>query len=197
MVRLPGDESRDESGDDGLPDDGDLARFAATTRVGAAVRARSRERWLRQQVLESTTVAGACWSLAEAGRPLAVTTVGGRTHQGVVRSLGEDFVSLVVASGQEVLVPLAMVAVLVPGRDDMPTGRPVRPGTSLVEAVAHLAAERPQVAVWCSGADAPVVGELWGTSAEVAMIIPTHGERERVAYVRLSAVVELSVSASG
>jgi hypothetical protein len=42
-----------------------------------------------------------------------------------------------------------------------------------------------------------VVGELWGTSAEVAMIIPTHGERGRVAYVRLSAVVELSVSASG
>ena len=181
----------------GLPGDADLTRFAAASRTREAVRARSREHWLRQQVLEGATLAGACRSLAEAGQPVALTTVAGRTHHGRVRSLGEDFVSLVVPGGREVLLPLERVAVLEPGRPDGPVGRAPTSGSTLVEAVAHLVVDRPLVTVWCLGAAVPVVGELVGSSAELMMIGPHRAEPRAVAYVRLSAVVELSVSASG
>ena len=204
MVRHPrggdtnggGERPRSGGPEGGLPGDADLPRFTAASRTREAVRARSREHWLRQQVLEGTTLAGACRSLAEAGRPLSLTTLGGRTHHGRIRSLGEDFVSLVVAGGREVVLPLERVAALEPGR---PEGRrsATGVGTTLAEAVAHLAADRPLVSVWCLGGTAPVVGELLGPSAELAMVGPHRGERRAVAYVRLSAVVELSVSASG
>jgi hypothetical protein len=206
MVRHPRDE---DTNGEGMPDDlprpgpgrppgdADFTRFAALSRSGEAVRNRSREHWLRQQVLEATSLAGACRSLAEAGQPLALTTVGGRTHHGRARSMGQDFVSLVVAGGREVVLPPGMVAVLEPGRPDGPTGRPATTGATLAEAVAHLAVDRPPVSVWCLGATTPVVGELLGSSAELAVIGPRRGEARSVAYVRLSAVVELSVSASG
>ena len=206
MVRHPRDE--DTNGGEGMPDglggpggglpgDADLTRFAAASRTREAVRARSREHWLRQQVLEAATLAGACRSLAEAGQPLSLTTVAGRTHHGRVRSLGEDFVSLVVPGAREVLLPLERVAVLEPGRPEGPVGRAPTSGSTLVEAIAHLVVDRPMVTVWCLGAAAPVVGELLGSSDELVMIGPHRAERRAVAYVRLSAVVELSVSASG
>lgn len=203
MVRhTGGGGTNDDAGSAGelptiIPGDADLSRFTAATRTREAVRARSREHRLRQQVHELATLGGACRSLAEAGRPLTVTTVGGRSHHGRVRALGQDFVSLVVGGTREVIIPLDMVAVLEPGGDGGPAGGPFRPGPTMAEAVALLAADRPVVSIWCQGGGAPVVGELLAASAELATIGPQRGENRRAAYVRLSAVVELSVSASG
>ena len=112
--------------------------------------------------------------------------------------MGDDFVGLVVAGGRELVLPLGGLAALEPGRPEGPTGRPpAAVGTTFAEAVAHLAADRPLVSVWCLGGTTPVVGELLGASAELAMVGPRRGERRAVSYVRLSAVVEVSVNASG
>src|SRR5262245_6119327 len=89
---------------------GDLAarldRWVAEARVDEAARRRSRERWLRRQAEEESTVAGVLVDLLERGRPVTVHTRQGRRHHGEVRALGADFVA--VATGQgTVLVALA------------------------------------------------------------------------------------------
>jgi hypothetical protein len=180
---------------DGSTDEA-LARFAAEARVGEAVRARSRERWMRQQATGATTVAGVCWSLAEAGQPLMVTTVAGRSHQGLVRSLGGDFVGLAGRNGSETLVPFAMVASIAPGRGACPTGRPVRAGVRLCDALADLAGERPLVRIWCLGGNGAIGGELVGASDEL-VLVRTEPPRHPVIYVRLASLCELSLTASG
>lgn len=185
-VYPPGHPATDES----------LARFAADARVAEAVRGRSRERWLRQQSTETTTLAGACWSLAEAGHPLTLTTVAGRVHQGSVLSLGQDFVSVQTARDREVLIPLAMVAAMAPARDRCPTGRPARRGSTFSDALAHLSADRPAVLIWCLGMSRPISGELVGVGSDVALVAPEEGPSP-VVYARVGSVCELSVMASG
>jgi hypothetical protein len=176
--------------------DDSLARFAADARMAEAVRGRSRERWLRQQATESTTLAGACWSLAEAGHPLALTTVAGRVHHGTVGSLGTDFISLRVVRDREVLVPLDMVATMAPSRRRCPTGRAARRGMTFAEALAHLAADRPNVTIWTLGLSRPMTGELVGVGADVALVGPAE-DPSTLVYARLGSVCELSVIASG
>jgi hypothetical protein len=177
--------------------DATLARFAAEARIGEAVRAKSRERWMRQRSTADTTVPGVCWSLAEAGQPLMLTTVAGRTHQGVVRSLGEDFVGLADGRGGETLVPFAMIATLSPGRATAaPTGRPSRAGVRLADALGDLAGERPLVRAWCLGAKGSTAGELIGASEDVVLIAAEH-RAHGVVYVRVASLCELSLTASG
>lgn len=172
------------------------ARFAADARVAEAVRARTRERWLRHQATEATTLAGACWSLAEAGHSLALTTVAGHTHYGPVASLGSDFVSLQVTAAREVLVPLAMVATMAPGGDRCPTGRSPRRGSTFTDSLAHLAADRPEVMIWCVGSTRPISGELVGVGSDVVLVAPREGQVPLL-YARVGSLCELSVIASG
>jgi hypothetical protein len=186
------------------PTDDALAGFAAATRLDEAVRARRRERWLRQQASVETTFHGMCWSLAEAGRTVIVTTRSGRTRVGRLRVVGEDFISVREAGRQEHLLPLAAVNTLAatPARwsgPDAPTGRPSRPGVRLSEALASLAGDRPLVSVVCEGRTV-LTGELTGAGPDVLVVDPgmgPSGGQQPAIYVRLSSVAELSLMASG
>ena len=79
----------------------DLAAFASTARIEAAVGARRRERWLRQQACEDVSLLATCWSLAEAGRTVLVTTRAGTSRRGRLRVVGEDFVALEEEHGRQ------------------------------------------------------------------------------------------------
>lgn len=195
------DEADDEA-DDGAGDG--LAAFAATARIEDAIGARRRERWLRQQAGEEVSLLGTCWSLAEAGRAVAVTTRAGTSHRGRLRVVGDDFVALVDDQRREHVVPLAGLVTLraaSPGRSrqDGPAGRPLRSGARLAEALASLAGERPLVALTCDGRDGVLRGELLGAGADVVVVGAAEGPTQprSAIYVRLSAVAELSLMASG
>jgi hypothetical protein len=187
------------------PTDDALAGFAAAARLDEAVSARRRERWLRQQASEETTFHGTCWSLAEAGRTVVVTTRSGRTRVGRLRVVGEDFVSLQDARRHEHLLPLASVNTLAAtstgwSGPDAPTGRPRRPGVRMSEALASLAGDRPLVQVTCEGRAAVLTGELTGAGSDVLVLDPgagPNGGPQPAVYVRLSSVAELSLMASG
>jgi len=198
-------EDGDEPVEPGRADDGDgLATFAAAARVEAAIGARRRERWLRQQAGEEVSLLGTCWSLAEAGRAVAVTTRAGTSHRGRLRVVGEDFVALEDGQRREHVLPLAGLATLratTAGRSkqDGPAGRPLRSGARMAEALASLAGERPLVTLTCDGHGGVVRGELLAAGTDVVVIGAAEGSSpaRSAVYVRLSAVAELSLMASG
>ena len=175
---------------------GDLAarleRWAADARVDEAARVRSRERWLRRQAEEESTVAGVLADLMEAGRPVALHTRSGRRHHGVVRALGADFVALATGRGT-VLVALAAVASLrgQPGERSVLGDREVAAGLHLADVAAGLAAERAPVLVVTADGEA-VAGVLASVGRDVALLRGT-GDPPATCYVPLAAVCEVAV----
>ena len=110
---------------------------------------------------------------------------------------------LAVLEGDEVLADdpqPAPVARPRPGGDrDGPAGRPLRSGARMAEALASLAGERPLVTLTCDGHGGVVRGELLAAGTDVVVIGAAEGSSpaRSAVYVRLSAVAELSLMASG
>ena len=69
---------------------GDLRRWAADARASDAARARSRQRWLRRQAEEESTLAGIALNLAERGTAVVLETTSGHTHRGRLLGLARD-----------------------------------------------------------------------------------------------------------
>jgi hypothetical protein len=171
-----------------------LERWASEVRVDDAVRARSRERWLRQAAEEGGTLVGVLADLAESGAPVVVTTVDGRRHRGGVELIGRDFVALTTVAVGDVLVVLEAVGSLrtapgagpVSGDRRMSTRRDLR----LADVLAGAAADRDRVLVVTTGGSDTVAGELRTVGRDV-LVVRTDGDPPGTAYVPLAAVAEV------
>ncbi|MDH4146476.1 MAG: hypothetical protein OEY23_15045 [Acidimicrobiia bacterium] len=174
---------------------GDLDRFAAETRVDAAIAARGRTRWFGQVALESHGLAGVCRDLAERGEAVTITTESGRSHRGRLAVAGTDFVAFEPATnGQIVVGHHALASVVADGT--RPWGeRPAPAGPTLSEALGSLTERRPDVVVWCRGGPAACAGELLACSDE--LLVLRMASTDQTVYVRLSSVAELLLSVSG
>jgi len=177
---------------------GDLERWAADARAREVADARVRERWLRAQGEEESTLAGVLLALAERRETVMVTTVSGRRHRGVVTGVGKDFAALGTPKGQSTLVTLAAVAdVRVVG--DGPGARPAATGVGgelgvrLVDVLAQAAGQRPRVGV--QAGEAAVVGDLRAVGSDVLTVRADGGAG--VVYVALASLSEVSFLASG
>ena len=168
-------------------------------RADDAARARSRERWLRQEAAESATLQGSLLDLAEAGATVLVTTVAGRSHRGEVTTVASDFVA-VRTSGATVLVALDAIVSVRPdpsSRAAVASGdRPAPVDLVLREALADAAAERPRVSVASRTPTDPVTGELRAVGLDVLTVV-LDGDERGVCFVALHSLSTVSFLASG
>jgi hypothetical protein len=175
--------------DDGPANDlvGDITRWLAEQRADAAAASRARERWLRQAADEEAVIAGVLLDLAERAATVVVQGVANRTHRGVVRAVGEDFVALRTGTG-DVLVPFdAVVAVRAEGA----AGGGERAhalDVSFAEAVAAIGGDRPRVLVVARDGSG-LSGELRSVGRDVA----TLRLADATYYVPLASVAELAI----
>lgn len=177
-----------------------LDRWVAEARVDEAARARARERWLRAQAAEESTLAGVLVDLQEAAAPVTVHTAAGGRHRGTVRAVGADFVAIGAArrtgrSAGEVVVALGAV-VSVHGRPGAPGvvgDRPERRTARLLDVVVGLVAERERVQVVTAAGEA-LVGTVAAVGLDVLTLRGT-GAPPAVVYVPLAAVAEIAVEA--
>lgn len=171
---------------------GDITRWLAEQRADAAAASRARERWLRQAADEEALVAGVLLDLAERAATVVVQGVATRTHRGVVRAVGEDFVALRTGTG-DVLLPFDAIGAL---RADA-TGRGAPSGggdrahaldIGFAEAVAAVAGDRPRVLVVARDGSG-LSGELRSVGRDVA----TLRLADATYYVPLASVAELAI----
>ena len=178
----------------------DLARWMGAERVDQAVRARARERWLRQQAVEGARFAGVALDLAEQAAPVSIRTAAGRTHHGRIVAVATDFLVVQPVTGGVTLIALAAIAVMRPvasGAVSEPMGeRDSGVAVTLAETLAGLAGDRPDVHLIVSGVAEVIAGQLRGVGDDV-LTLRTPGAPPGTAYVRLASVTECSVFGSG
>lgn len=170
-----------------------LDRFAADARLDEAVAARARERWHRQLSDDELSLSGVLADLGERGDAVLVTTAAGLTHRGRIVAVGEDFVSVEVGNGQQLLVPeWGLVSVRTAGM--RPAGdRSAPPGTPrFADVLVTLAGDRPLVSARLLGGAEAVNGELIGAGPDVA-VVRTEDGSGNVSYLRLRSVAEVLV----
>jgi hypothetical protein len=178
---------------------GDLAarleRWAAEARVDEAVRVRTRERWLRRQAEEESTLAGILANLLEHAAPVTLLTQARRQHRGEIRGVGVDFVALG-GLGSEVVVALQAVTSLrtPPGErvvlGDRPAAGPMR-SMRLSEVVAGLAVEREPVLVVTRDGEA-MTGVLRSVGQDVA-VLRGAGDPPGTCYLPMHAISEIVI----
>jgi hypothetical protein len=171
----------------------DLARWTSDQQVDEAAKARTRERWLRQQAEEDARFAGLALDLAERGDHVAVRSVSGRMYVGVLAAVGRDFLVVRTQSGSRAaFVTFDAVATIrpEPGSTAPPANseRDASLAASFVDVLAGLAADRPRVQVMAGGD--PLAGELRAVGHDVASL-RLDTSPPATAYVRLGPVVEV------
>jgi len=124
-----------------------LARWTSEGAVDRAAAERSRESWLRLQASEAAGLAEVLCDHAEAGRPVAASTLGGRRTNGAVAAIGVDFVIIRERTLGDVVIPLSQLAIVrsAPGTVGASIDRPLNFDLTMVHAFAELAADRPPV----------------------------------------------------
>jgi hypothetical protein len=171
--------------------EGRLERWAAEARVDEAARLRTRERWLRRQAEEESTLAGVLADLLEAGRAVTVHTRSGRRHRGPVRAVGADFVAVGATPGPA-LVALGAVASLRthPGEAPVLGDREVAGSLRLADVVAGLAEDRERLVLVTSDGDA-LAGVLVSVGRDVVLL--RGGEPPTTCYVPLASLHEVVI----
>lgn len=189
---------QESSGDDWLrlPADalgaGDLVaaldRWAAEMRVDDAARARSRERWLRQQAAEAASFAGVLFDLAERRRAVVLSTSDGERIRGHVEAIGVDFIAITNDQRRAVLVRIDAVAAVRAraGGAALASDRTVSVDLDLHQALDRLAADRPRLAVTTGDGDV-IAGELRAVGRDL-LTLRLDGDAADHLYVRLDAV---------
>jgi len=175
---------------DGDPGDlvADITRWLAEHRADAAAASRARERWLRQAAGEEAAVAGILLDLAERSATVAIQGVADRTHRGLVRAVGEDFVALRSGTG-DLLMPFdAIVAIRAEGAPVVGGERAHALAVGFAEAVAAIGGERRRVLVVARDGSG-LAGELRSVGRDVA----TLRVAEATCYVPLASVAELVI----
>ena len=171
-----------------------LARWAAEAQVDEAARARSRERWLRQQSAEETTFVSVLADLSDRGRAVLVSTTVGHRHLGTIGALGVDFVALRTDSGSDILIATAIIAaVRSQPRDRVAlSGRTLSLHLHLADAILAMADERPRVTV-ATGDKSTVNGELVSVGLDV-ITVRVDGDTRANVYIPIAAVGEIAVA---
>jgi len=168
-----------------------FARWAAGQRAVEAVDRRSRERFLRDQVIGSATWVGLMVDLAERSAPVSLS-VSSQRLRGRVVGVGRDFCVLDQPSGRAALIALSALTLVAP--EEAPPSRISAPGgsrgpgleLSLAAALASLAEERSLLALVLAGGH-QVEGTLIGAGEDV-LTLRTDGQARRMAHVPLAAV---------
>ena len=183
----------------------DLALFAAEGRASEAAAGRVRERWLRQQAVESASLAGLLLDAAEAGTAVECRLSSGRSLRGVVTALGRDFCVIDVARQQSVYVSTGVIAQLRTDERIDPTGDRTRNfEVALDQVIRGLASERTRVSLIVAGSTDPITGELRSCGVDLCTILLDgsvgslvgRGHSDitmRAAHVRLNAIDEVLV----
>jgi hypothetical protein len=171
-----------------------LDAWLADARVESSADARSREHWLRAAADADATFSGVLLDLAERGVALAMATVAGRRHRGVVQVLGADFVALRVAAGREVLLATRAIASVRTSDSAGATAgeRVVTTDLRLADVLGELASDRTRARLFVLDASDAVSGELRSVGQDV-VTIRTDGEGRGAAYVRTDAVAEVAL----
>lgn len=189
----------------------DVERWAAEVRVGDAVDARQRERWLRRQAEEEAAFADLLLSLAERDVAVVTTTTGGRHYVGRVAAVGADFAALATGGTRVVVVSLAAFAAVQvadaaevrrrvdhrrmgPAAEDRLRGGAQPLGVTMADVIGHAVERRPRVQIFAEAAR--IGGELRAVGADV-ITVHSDGQPPGLAYVRLASVSELSFLDSG
>jgi hypothetical protein len=171
-----------------------LDAWLADARVEQSADARAREHWLREAADADATFSGVLLDLAERGVALALATVAGRRHRGVVRVIGADFVALRAGAGHEVLVAMRAIASVRTGDAAGTTAgeRVVTTELRLADVLGELAVDRARVRIFVLDASEAVSGDLRSVGQDV-VTVRTDGEPRGTAYVRTEAVAEVVV----
>jgi len=171
-----------------------LEAWLAEARVERSADARSREHWLRAAADADATFSGVLLDLAERGVPLAVATVAGRRHRGVVEVVGADFVALRAGPRREVLVAQRAIASVrtAPAAGVSIGERVVTTDLRLGDVLGELATERARVTLFLLDASEAVTGELRSVGQDV-VTVRTDGEDRGAAYLRTDAVAEVAL----
>lgn len=178
----------------------ELERWAAGARARDAADSRMRERWLRQQATEDSSLRDVLTGLAAGGQLTTLTTTAGARHQTQVLGIGDDFVALGPRDGPGfVLVGLAYVASVTAagegpklGSDDRGAGGMA--GLTLLDMLAQASGHRPLVRA--RAGTEMVTGELGGVGADI-VTLRTEGPAATDVYVALLALSEVSFLGSG
>lgn len=142
-------------------------------RADEMVATRARERLLRRMAEEGAELAGTLVDLAEHGSPVAVATVAGRRHHGMVVGVGGDYCVLRSDHDVEVHLRLDAITTVRPHpeeRHDVASGarRPVAAGL-LLEVLGRVAGERRRVSLVTWSGEV-IVGELRAVGTDVVSL---------------------------
>ncbi|MDQ6928911.1 MAG: hypothetical protein M3159_09685 [Actinomycetota bacterium] len=186
-------------GEDGRGDVDGIERWAADARAADAIDARVRERWLRTQAEESSTLAGVLVALAETATPVVVTTSTGRRHGGLVTMVGEDFFAVRRGEERVTLVAMAAVGSVEPpsSKGSLPIEGERQPSSSPVtlrDVLGHAVGDRPRLMLYAG--DARTTGRLIAVGLDV-VTVRTDADPPTLAYVSLGSVSEASLLDSG
>ena len=180
----------------GMAEPDPLIELLDEGRAGELRAARAGERALRRMTEEGAHLAGTLVDLAERGAEVAIATVAGRHHHGVVVGVGGDYCVLWTQSGAEIHIRLDAVSTVRPHpgeRHDVASGerRPVTGGL-LIDVLGRVAGERHRVCLVTRSGDV-VAGELRGVGADVLSVSLGSGPGD-TCYVAAAAVSEASLS---
>ena len=163
-----------------------VERFAADVRVDMEVRARRRERWMRQQLAGEATLAGALG--AAVGRDVALQVVTGDRIAGELSEVGEDVVEVRRRHLTTWVATDAVAALEV--ADAVPAAGPATGGRTMCDVLTDLCGERAEVLLTLVGG-AALRGELVAVG-DVATV--RTGPGGRTAYAAVAAVAFVSVA---
>lgn len=174
----------------------DLARWTAESRASEAAGSRVRQRWLRQQATEEARFAGMLLDLAEQGAGVAVRTTAGRTLQGRIVAVAEDFCLVRQEVGPATLLTFGAVVAVRPEpghrAGDADSARVPPPALSLADVLTRLAPDRPRVRIVVEGGGEALAGELRSVGADVATV-RLDGDPPATVYLQLASVREITL----
>jgi hypothetical protein len=179
----------------GIGEESQFVRFLDEARADEAARARSRERWLRQQTTEQATLAGTLVELAERGCPVTVRIANGRVHSGTIIAVGTDFG--LVRAGVDAYLALDGIAWIRPTDPDVPPATGERAAAldlTMVELLHRVAPERPRVLLSLRGDPEPVTGQLIAVGVDVLTLRMDSARRRGTCFVPAAAVWEAVVT---
>lgn len=172
-----------------------LERFVADATVDEAARSRSLERSLHQQAREDASFTGVLLDLAERGRPIVLSTSGGRRHRGVVRTVAMDFCILRTDTGIDQLVSYRALGTIRPLPLEAETvgDRPATLDLDLTDALTSLSDDRPRLRIGLIGDPDPHIGQLRSVGRDV-ITLRMDGDPPPTAYVQVALIAELAIA---